>query len=128
MTLAAHGVRRTQKQIALRAKTNAKVGTQPARLVAALQEEGMPVRVGQRKTLAQIEKALKEEKIVIVLFLEPEEDVDHYAIVREIKDGFIVLLDPYAKKGRTSMTTKEFLRRWKDKEVSRTRRWAAIVG
>ncbi len=97
-------------------------------LVKTLRAAGLRVQVAERRTIAGIKKALTQDKIVVVLFIEPVAEWDHYAILREIKGDIVVLQDPDARGGKTEMVTKEFLRRWKDKDVGRTRRWAAIVG
>ncbi len=127
MVLAAHGKTITQLQAARRAKTNRHVGTAPRMLIQTLEKEGLRVQVKEKNTLAGVKKAIEQGAIVIVLFIEPVAEWDHYAIVREIKGDMVILLDPDARGGRTTMLAKEFLRRWKDRDVAQTHRWAAFV-
>lgn len=127
MILAAHGATATQEEIARAAYTNPEVGTLPEALVTTLQGFGRVVDAKQHRTIAELEHALTEDKIVVVLFIEPEEEVDHYALLKEIRDDLVVLIDPDARSGTTEMVKAEFERRWKDVFVGGTERWAAFV-
>jgi ABC-type bacteriocin/lantibiotic exporter with double-glycine peptidase domain len=124
----AHGLAVTQEEVARAAGTNPEVGTLPEALANTIQGLGLVVEAAQHRTLAEVSKALKEEKIVVVLFIEPEAEVDHYAIIKEIRDNLVILIDSDARSGTTEMLAEEFERRWKDNFVGATERWAAFVG
>jgi ABC-type bacteriocin/lantibiotic exporter with double-glycine peptidase domain len=127
MIFAAHGISMTQRRIATLMKTNKKIGTRPSAMIALLTSQGFNVRAAEKQNSALLKKSLKAEEIPIVLFIEPEMEWDHYAIVRKIKNGVVSLSDPDARTGRTNMIEKEFIRRWKDRDVLQSTRWAAYV-
>lgn len=125
--VAARGKKISQRQAARAMKTNKKVGTHPKALVDFLKKEGFTMRVGQNRTSRDLKNAIKKDLVPVVLFIEPEAEWDHYAIVRKIEKGVVSLLDPDARTGKTNMLEEEFLRRWKDRDVLQSRHWAAFV-
>jgi ABC-type bacteriocin/lantibiotic exporter with double-glycine peptidase domain len=127
MTLGAHGMQITQKEAARRAQTNRTHGTVPSNLVQVFRDAGFKVRAGERQNLKTVAKALEKDAIVIVCYTEPIMEWGHYAIVKEISDGKVKLIDPDARTGRTAMLIPEFNRRWHDHLFTHTTRWAAIV-
>lgn len=128
MLLAASGTKASQRELARKLKTNKKVGTRPEAILRALTEAGFTVKAGQRRTSRDLQNAIKKDLVPVVLFIEPEAEWDHYAIVRKVEKGVVSLLDPDARTGKTTMVEEEFLRRWKDRDVLQSRRWAVFVG
>jgi len=127
--LASYGVHKTQGTIAKEMKTPRTMheGTKPAAIIAALRKQEFAVRAGIKKTIRDIQAALKKDSIVVICYTEPIMEWGHYAIVRRFKGNEIVLLDPDSRTGRTTLLTSEFKRRWHDPLFTHTVRWAAFV-
>ena len=66
----AYGIRTTQKKAARLARTNKKIGTTTRGLVSALRSFGVEVNAG-RQTIGGIDRAIRDGKVVIVCYTEP---------------------------------------------------------
>lgn len=100
-------------------------GTQHRKLADYLRKHGLvahPVRGG---SLKEIRTALSNHLPVIVHYLEPAENDDHYSVITGMTNSHIVLNDPWNGKD-LSFTHRELLRRWHDKAGAYTR-WMLMV-
>jgi ABC-type bacteriocin/lantibiotic exporter with double-glycine peptidase domain len=128
MILRAHGIYRTQDQLAREAGTTFETGTSIKGLVSTLQKHGFTVNAKQRRSIKDLQRALSRDQIVIVCFTERKSQWGHYAIVRAIKGSHIVLIDPAEHLGRHApFTLKEFDARWCEYLYTHTNHWAAFV-
>ncbi len=132
MTLAAQGIKVSQKKLAKEAHTpmTRHSGTELKHMVSVLRAHGLRVRGGNRKSLADIRAALKTKAIVIVCWEEPEFYGGHYVIVRGIEKGEIVLQDPDEKPPKETdlrYPVRIFSKNWKDDIYTKSLRWAAFV-
>jgi ABC-type bacteriocin/lantibiotic exporter with double-glycine peptidase domain len=127
MAVGAFGTRITQKEAARRAGTTHTHGTKTAALVRALKSFGLRIEAGNNKNLSLLRRALTQGSIVVVCYTEPILEWGHYAIVKEFRGKNIILIDPDARTGKTSLRIEEFKKRWKDPLFTRSVRFAAII-
>jgi len=132
MTLAAHGIKTSQKKLAKEAHTPMQKhsGTELKHMISVLRTYGLKVRGGNRKSITDIRAALKANAIVIVCWEEPGFYGGHYVIVRRIKNGEIILQDPDEKPPKETnlrYPVRLFLKNWKDPIYTKSIRWAAFV-
>jgi len=113
MVLKRFGTELTQQEIAKELETDMVVGTSARELVSFFERRGFQV---SRKNGAQwkdVEQALATSPVVIVEYLELEEDIAHYTLVSTLREDAIVLNDPLF--GAEYVLPKEiFLKRWLD--------------
>ena len=127
MIAGAYGLSISQQEAARIADTTEADGTMTHNLVEALRGLGASVGEGDDKNLEDIRKALAEDAIVVVCYTEPIEEWGHYAIVQKLDGEKIVLIDPDARTGSTTLMIDEFERRWQDPLFTKSTRWAAFV-
>ena len=126
--LRAYGIRTTQKKTARLARTNKKIGTTTRGLVSALRSFGVEVNAGNGQTLGDIRRAIRDGKVVIVCYTEPNENVGHYAVAAGFRGANILLLSPDERgQAPVAMPQKEFLQRWKDPLFTHSTRWAVFA-
>jgi hypothetical protein len=137
MVLAFFGIRKTQRELARLAKTDkefgrahgAETGTSILNIVATLRAFGLKVEADNHRTLIDIKRALRQNKVPIVCFTERKLDWGHYAIVIGFRGIYIELLDPAEPRGDGGpMTITEFRHRWNDPVHTKTIQWAAFIG
>ena len=135
MVLAKAGVRITQRQAALEARTDkvsgrstgAEVGTSLRGLLSALKSFGLRAVAAQKKKVTDIARAVAEGKTVIVCYTERHYNWGHYSLVERVTRRSITLIDPAERGGRVSMPLAEFKKRWRDPLHTKSDRWAAFV-
>lgn len=125
MTLAAFRIGMTQVEIARQVHTTKKDGTAQSDMRTFLKKYFPKARVRQRMSLPQLQKALRQDVVVIVNFTEPVDNVGHYAIVKKITQQEIILLDPLYRKPFV-MKLGDFSLRWHSGD-STFQRWCAVV-
>ena len=128
MVLAAFGKRATQGEIAVLAKTKKKSGTSTRGLVKALKSYALVVKTGNDKKISDVHHALAEGAVVVVCYTELHWNWGHYAVVADLRDKTITLIDPAEPLGTTlRLSVAEFTKHWKDPLFTKSRRWAAFV-
>ncbi len=127
MTLEAYGISKSQRSLAKLAQTNKKVGTSIVGMVKTLRHFNLTVHASNNRSLSDIKKALRAGEVAIICYTEPLMEWGHYAIVQNITDKRIHLVDSDARDGKTSLLLAEFKRRWHDALFTKTVRWAAFV-
>lgn len=128
MILAAHGITRTQRQLAKEAKTpmTRHSGTELKHMLKVLISHGFKVRAGQKKKISDLRKALKD-KIIFIAYTDPFDNYGHYVIVRSCNKDTISFIDPDRYMGRFSLPISKFKNLWKDPVFTKSVRWAAFV-
>src|SRR3989344_9346488 len=81
MVLASFGIKRSQAQLAKKARTNDETGTTTRALIRTLRAEGLLVSGSDHSTTDQPRRALTAGRVVIVCFMDPDDEVGHYAVV-----------------------------------------------
>jgi ABC-type bacteriocin/lantibiotic exporter with double-glycine peptidase domain len=106
-----YGISLTEEDLTVRLKTNADIGTRHSDMIRVAREEGFYVFENDRSSIVEIGGLIKTRTPVIVHFVEPSEDDNHYAVVVKIDDIRLVLNDPWNGE-RITMAVDEFITRW----------------
>lgn len=110
MLLAFHGIRRTERALERVLRTTEATGTTRRALIRSARGLGLRVRAGGM-TLADLETELSAGHPVLVNYVEPSEEVGHFAIVTSCTPTTVILADPWNGE-RFSLARREFARRW----------------
>lgn len=108
-----NGVYPSEEELAERLRTTGVDGTQHVNLVRVLQEEGLHVYVDHSASLESVESLLKIGLPVLIHYIEPEENLGHYAVVVGITEDRLYFNDPWHGSG-FSLSREEFSDRWCD--------------
>src|SRR3989344_2310259 len=101
----------SQKEIAKLTKTKPPPhGTENHEMAKMSKKFGFYSKAKRNATIKDIEQILKKYP-VIINYIEPEEDVGHFAIVLELTKNSIILSDPWHGP-KFKITQEEFLKRW----------------
>jgi predicted double-glycine peptidase len=120
-----HDVRLSEKSLSERLHTNPEYGTLHSDLIRVAQEEGFYVYENDESSIVEIGGLLKLGIPVIVHFVEPSENDNHYAVVIRADDTHIILNDPWNGE-RTIMETDDFIERWSS-EVRSEDNWLMAI-
>ena len=119
------GKRVSEEKIRREAGTAREHGTSHQGMIEAATKEGFYCYINEASSLHEAKHFLELHIPVIVDYTEPSDDEGHYAVVTGFSDNAIILNDPW--NGRNfSISEKEFLRRWYDRDL-RSNRWLIIV-
>jgi ABC-type bacteriocin/lantibiotic exporter with double-glycine peptidase domain len=113
MILASNGTEISQSEIAVSLGTNEATGTTIDAMRDFLRSCGFDAVRKNDASLQDIKHALNLGEIIIVGYVEPEEDVPHYSLVKEVTAEAIILIDPWSGTEQT-MALDEFESRWRD--------------
>lgn len=125
MVLSFYGIERTEEELQARLATNEVRGTRHADMIRVAREEGLYVFENEHSSIVEIFALLKLLIPVVVHFVEPSENDNHYAVVVRVDDTHTTLHDPWNGK-RTSMHTDDFVARWSSEHTS-AHNWAMAV-
>ncbi|MEK7566636.1 MAG: cysteine peptidase family C39 domain-containing protein [Patescibacteria group bacterium] len=121
MALEFFGKKISQKKLAKIAGTNKKRGTLRKDMVKTARRFGFKAKAFYWGDFKAIKSFLAEKKMVIVIFVEPSEGENHYAVVAGVDPKMIVLND--SLNGRNfRMSRKEFVARW-----NKWKRWFMVL-
>jgi ABC-type bacteriocin/lantibiotic exporter with double-glycine peptidase domain len=127
MVLGAVGIRVPQKKLMQQTKANPHTGTSRASLRRVLVSYHLRPTVMRHATLQQLQLALQRGAIVVVNYQEPEEGVNHFAVLRAVTDKSVNLLDPWNGPLFT-LEKHRFIRLWKNSKLRRKYTgWALLV-
>ncbi len=111
MLLAGIGIRRTQHRLAREMRTTEADGTKHEELEACVKRFFSSVRTKRRSNFAAMRLAVRQGDWVVVNYVEPVDNLGHYAILRGIHDGMVQLQDP-EHGPRYRVPSSLFSRRW----------------
>ena len=100
-------------------------GTRPWRMRAACPSLGLSGASAAGLGLADLRRALDAGRLPLVLYMLPEEGVDHYAIVRAVTSDHVELCDPW-QGARHRLAASRFLEEWCSLERDLDR-WALLL-
>lgn len=128
MVFAYYKKRMSEAELTRELRSNDDVGTTPGRMISIVRKHGFFCYVNNDASLAEIEYFLRIGKPVIVYFVEPTEEDDHYAVVSGLGKKKIFFNDSWNGKG-FSLGVAEFDRRWhgEKKYHKSLRRWMLVV-
>jgi ABC-type bacteriocin/lantibiotic exporter with double-glycine peptidase domain len=117
MVLAFFNKPRRQERLGRLMHTNKAVGTDRRYMIRAATRAGLYCYVNVNASLRELKRLLDDGTPVIVRFVEPSGNEDHYAVACGYAPEKIVLNDPW--NGREFvMSERTFVRRWHDKDGS----------
>jgi len=117
MMLHLFGVEKTEEELSVRLKTNTDIGTLHADMIRVAQEEGFYVFENDDSSVVEISGLLKHRIPVIVHFVEPSENDNHYAVVVGLDDEHLMLNDPWNGE-KITMEIDDFIERWSSEKQS----------
>ncbi|PIR89564.1 MAG: hypothetical protein COU07_01560 [Candidatus Harrisonbacteria bacterium CG10_big_fil_rev_8_21_14_0_10_40_38] len=85
----------SQEELAIIAKTTEKEGTANREMLNAILESGLIGVTKKRARIKNVKNSIRKKRPVIVNYTEPEGGIGHYAIPIGIKNGKIILADPW---------------------------------
>lgn len=130
MVLAAYGITVSQEELdrALETPRDLDKGTEPAAIIRVLEQHGLAVVARESGTLAEIEKAISHEHVVIVCYIDIEWQEGHYVLVTDVNDTHVTLCDPNPDHGpHYKISRTDFTDHWRDPCYTKTNRWMAEV-
>ncbi len=109
-------------------RTNEEVGTTPSWMIRIARKYGFFSYVNNDSSIEEIRYFLRIGKPVIVYFVEPSEEDDHFAVVSGFGRRNIIFNDSWNGKG-FSMNLRTFDKRWhgEKKYHKSLRRWMLVL-
>lgn len=125
MVLEFFGVFESEKKLAKEAHTNPENGTTYKWMIDVATKKGFYCYVNNESSLEEIGYFLEQKLPVLVRFIEPSNNEDHYAIITGIQKGQIIMNDPWNGAG-FRMEYHDFVERWHS-EGNTSVRWMMVL-
>ncbi len=125
MVFAYFSIFKEQEEIAQIAESKPFVGTSNQGMIEAATKAGFHCYVNNESSFDELKHFLGKGLPVIVNYIEPDEEIGHYAVVSGLKDEMITLNDPWNGKN-FSFTLDEFHKRWID-GTGRHPQWIMVL-
>lgn len=126
MLLAFHGIRRSERELERALGTTEATGTTRRALIRCMRDAGFRVRAGVM-IMDDLETALASGHPVLVNYVEPSEEVGHFAVVTACDASTVTLADPWNGE-RFSLSRRAFSSRWYGHRTRDPRRgWGMIA-
>lgn len=126
MLLAFHGIRRSERELERVLGTTEATGTTRRALIRCARGAGLRVRAGGM-TMDDLSDEIVGGHPVLVNYVEPSEEVGHFAIVTRCTSTRVTLADPWNGEA-FSLSRKEFARRWYGHRTRDARRgWGMVA-
>ena len=119
------GIKKSQEELANELGTTEKYGTSNKAMIEATSAEGFNVIDKEGATIDEVKDFIKQNLPVIVDFIEPTDNLEHFAIVTGFENRDVVLNDPYNGQD-FKISEEDFLNRWDD-PVSGYKQWIMII-
>jgi ATP-binding cassette subfamily B protein len=100
-------------------------GTYRRQMAREVQKIGFNHIVKSNSSLSKIKYFIESGSPVIVYYIEPADDVEHYAVIVGFKNNMIIMNDPWNGKN-FKINEKEFLSRWHNRKNT-SKRWMMVV-
>ncbi|NCU42580.1 MAG: hypothetical protein EOM19_07785 [Candidatus Moranbacteria bacterium] len=128
MILSYFGRRVGERDLMESMKTNTQIGTTPGNMLRIVRKYGLFSYVNNTSSLREIRHFLSIGLPVIVYFVEPITDDDHYAVVTGFRGNTIIFNDPLNGKN-FSLSLSDFEKCWHGKKKYHTllRSWILVA-
>ncbi|MDD5547322.1 MAG: C39 family peptidase [Candidatus Pacebacteria bacterium] len=120
-----NGIFKSEKKLAKEAHTRSRHGTYRRHMAEAARKNGFFCFIKSGSSLKDIEKFIRLKFPIIVYFIEPADNIEHYAVIIGLDKNKIIMNDPWNGKG-FKMNKMEFLSRWKS-ENGRINKWMMVA-
>ena len=114
-----------QDELAFEMKTKENIGTKKKKMIEAVSECGFHYFTKKDGSVDDLKDLVSKKIPVVVNFIEPTDEVSHYAVVSGISENEIILSDPW-NGDDFKITKAEFIKRWYGHEDSK-KRWLLAV-
>ena len=125
MALEYVGINKSEKELAKELKTTPEEGTDYRNIINFVKKSGLFFYEKSNSTLEELENLIRNNYPVIVSFVEPIHEEDHFALVVGIEDCEVILNDPWNGEG-FKILKGDFEERWHDAE-NKPRRWMMVI-
>jgi ABC-type bacteriocin/lantibiotic exporter with double-glycine peptidase domain len=126
MALAYYGIHRSEKNLAEELKTTSEYGTRHGSMIQGVLSHGLYCYVNEGATIDELRYLLNYKIPIIVWFLEPTDNSDHYGVVVGINRYFVSIHNPWTKP-RERHFIPNFERRWTSDKLSNCDRWFMAI-
>ncbi len=126
MVLAFYGIEATEEELATELETNSDIGTLHHNIIEGVKSRGLYTYVNDKGTINELRSLLDLKVPVVVRFIEPYDDEDHYSVVVGANRFFITVHDP-SNGAKQYYTHRSFLRRWKCEMIGPDAQWLMAV-
>lgn len=116
---------RSQRRLTRLADTTPEHGTAQADMIRVAQEHGFYCLVRTHASLHDVRHYIRAGLPVIVNYIEPSENIGHFAVVTGFTRRHVILHDPWNGEG-FRLSRHAFRRRWED-EHGRHLRWCMVI-
>jgi len=120
--LAAFGIEATQKELATELGTASWKGTDRADMGRPLRRRGLEARSHTLSSVADMGQFLSRGWVVMVNYIEPSEEICHFAVVIRVTAKRIYFVDPW-NGPNFSLPVAEFVSRWYGCAKKSRERW-----
>lgn len=114
-----------QDELAVKMNTKKNIGTKKNKMIEAVKENGFHYFTKKNGSIEELVDLVSKNIPVIVNFIEPSDEVSHYAVVVGFFNDEIVLSDPW-NGNDFKIKTDEFINRWYGHEDTK-KRWLLAV-
>ena len=126
MVLAYYGIESSEDDLAKQLETNSDIGTMHHNMIEGVQRHGLHAYVNDQATLQEISYLLGYQIPVIIRFIEPAGNEDHYGVVVGFNRFFVTIHDPWSG-AYQRYKHKTFAERWKCDQIGTCAQWLMAV-
>ena len=126
MVLAFFGIKAEEEALAKQLETNSDIGTMHHNMIEGVRSHGLHCYVNDQATVQELQYLLGFNAPVIIRFIEPYDDEDHYGVVIGVNRFFITIHDP-SNGASQRYTHKSFTERWLCDKIGTCAQWLMAV-
>lgn len=126
MTLAYYGTQVSEEELAHELQTNSEIGTTTTAMVDIAKKYGFYSHAHDKSTVDELAHLLSLGLPVVVRFVEPDEDEDHYSVVVAVSDTEVIINDP-SNGERFTLAIQDFEERWRCDTTPNCNKWLLVL-
>jgi ABC-type bacteriocin/lantibiotic exporter with double-glycine peptidase domain len=126
MILKYYGIERTEADLASELATNSDIGTLHEHMIEGVLRHGLHCYVNDQATVQELRYLLDFKVPVIIRFIEPKGNEDHYGVVVGVNRFFVTIHDPWSG-AYQRYSHKHFKERWQCPAIGTCAQWLMAV-
>jgi len=126
MVFSYYGIQASEDLLAKELDTNSDIGTKHSKMIEGVRRYGLHCYVNDQSTLQEIGYLLGYKVPVIIRFVEPAGNEDHYGVVVGFNRFFVTIHDPWSGANQR-YTHKSFNERWRCDQIGTCAQWLMAV-
>ena len=127
MVFAHFGIVVSEDELAKEVESDADIGTEHHAMIEAVKQRGLHAYVNDNASLEELRYFMDTFEVpIIIRYLEPDKDEDHYAVVIGVSDEEVVLNDPWHG-ARVHFRHDAFTKRWTCDVLGTCNQWLMAV-